>query len=133
MTRLSLTQHTVRCPLHDCTAGLQVRTYPNAAPSRRYRDVVACSLVPATPSTGWSRRGYFSDVAPPVSYVDAGDWSPGHPGELACSKPCLGILNAAEPGALGDLRCGSGVSDGLELARQTQSPGMMRTVWLHSI
>jgi hypothetical protein len=72
-------------------------------------------------------------VAPPVSYVDAADWRPGHPTAIACSKPCLGILNAAEPGALGDLRCSSGVSDGLELARNTLSPGMMRTVWLHSV
>jgi hypothetical protein len=42
------------------------------------------------------------------------------------------VLNAAEPGAGEPVRCTSGVSDALELARQTQSPGIMRALWFYS-
>jgi hypothetical protein len=30
------------------------------------------------------------------------------------------------------VRCTSGVSDALDLARQTQSPAMMRVLWFYS-
>jgi len=43
------------------------------------------------------------------------------------------VLNAAESGAAAALRCASGVSDGLELVRQTQSPAMNWVVWTLSL
>jgi hypothetical protein len=131
MKRLALTHHTVRCPLEDRTASLTVRTDPDGYPSRRHRDVAACSLLPSTPIVPPSRSVYFSDVAPPVPYLCEIDPAPRHPVEVACSGRCLAVLNAAEPGAAETVRCTSGVSDGLELARQTQSPGIMRLLWFY--
>jgi hypothetical protein len=103
MKRLTLTQHTVRCPLDDRAANLTVRTDSNGYPSRRYLDVTACSLLPST------------------SFLP----------EVACPKRCLPVMNAAESGAAEPVRCTSGVSDSLELARQTQSPTIMRLLWFY--
>jgi hypothetical protein len=44
---------------------------------------------------------------------------------------CLAVLNAAEPDAAEPVRCTSGVNDGLELVRQTQSPAITRTLWFY--
>ena len=131
MKRATLTQHTVRCPLHGDAASLQVRTAADAAPSRRHRDVTACSLLTPMWFAPVARRAYFPDVPPPVSYLCDGG-SPRQATEV-CPKPCLGVLNAAEPGAAASLRCASGVCDGLELVRQTQSPAMTRVLWTHSV
>jgi hypothetical protein len=122
--RLTLTAQTVRCPLDGGTASMAVATDLDAAPSRRYRDVAACSLRPATPYVEASRIAYFADIVPILSYVGA-DPRPCHPGAVACSKPCLDTLNAAEPGSLLDSTSG----DALELARHTQTPSMMRVLW----
>jgi hypothetical protein len=132
MKRLALTQHTVRCPLEDRTASLTVRTNPDGYPSRRHLDVTACSLLPSTPFVPTAPRGYFSDVAPPLSYLREVDPAPRHSSGVACPKRCLAVLNAAEPAAAEPLRCTSGVSDGLELARQTQSPAITRVLWFYS-
>jgi hypothetical protein len=42
-------------------------------------------------------------------------------------------LNAAEPGAAEPVRCTSGIADGLELVRQTQSPVIAQVLWLYSV
>ena len=131
MRRLALTQQTVRCPLDDRPASLTVRTDPDGDPSRRHRDVIACSLRPSTSFAVPARRGYFSDVAPPVSYLCEATRSPRHSSKVECRRRCLAVLNAAEPGAAEPVRCTSGVNDALELARQTQSPGIMRLLWFH--
>jgi hypothetical protein len=130
MKRLALTQHTVRCPLEDSTASVTVRTDPDGYPSRRYLDVTGCSLLPSTSFALPARRSYFSDVAPAVPYLCEGDPGPHHTVEVGCSKRCLAVLNAAEPGAA-EVRCTSGVSDALELARQTQSPAITRLLWFY--
>jgi hypothetical protein len=130
MKRLALTSHTVRCPLEDRSASLTVRTDPDAAPSRRHRDVETCSLLPPTAFVPPARTGYFADVAPPVPYLRGCGPMPRHCSRVACGKACLAILNAAEPGA-GTVGCTSGVSDSLELARRTQSAGVLRVLWLH--
>jgi hypothetical protein len=132
MKRLALTQHAVRCPLEDRTAGVTVRTDPRGYPSRRHLDVTACSLRPSTSPFVPAWSGYFADVAPPVQYLHEFDPAPRHSSEVACPKRCLAVLNAAEPGAAEPARCTSGVSDALELARQTQSPAIMRLLWYHS-
>jgi hypothetical protein len=132
MQRLALEQHTVRCPLEDSTASVTVRSDPDGYPSRRHLDVTACSLRPSTAFVPPARRGYFSDVPPPVSYLQEVDPVPHHSPEVACSKRCLAMLNAAEPGAAEPVRCTSGVSDGLELVRQTQSPAITRLLWFYS-
>lgn len=123
MKRLALTQHTVRCPLDDRTASLTVRTDPGGCPSRRHLDVTACSLRPSTSSVLLARSGVqdFCEV----------DLAPRHSSEVACPGRCLAILNAAEPGAAEPVRCTSGVSDALELARRTQSPAVMRLLWFY--
>jgi hypothetical protein len=127
MKRLALTQQTVRCPLEDCTASLTVRTALDGAPSRRHRDVAVCSLRPPTPFVPLATSGYFPDLAPPTRYFCDVDPTPRHAYEVTCSKPCLAILNAAEPGAAEVHERTSG--DALDLARQTQSPAMMRVLW----
>ena len=129
MKRLALTQQTMRCPREDRTACLTVRTDPDGCPSRRYHDVAACSLLPSTPFVPPPSRAYFSDPAPLVPYVRECDPTPRHSLEVACPRPCLAILNAAESGAVEPLRCTSGVNDSLELARQTQSPAIQRLLW----
>jgi hypothetical protein len=131
MKRLALTQHTVRCPIEDRTASLTVRTDPGGYPSRRHLDVAACSLLPSTSFVPLSRSGYFSDVAPPMRYLCEPDPAPRHSSKVACPRRCLAVLNAAEPGAE-PVRCTSGVSDALDLARQTQSPAMRRVLWFYS-
>ena len=128
MRRLALTQHAVRCPLDDCAARLTVRTDPSAYPSRRHLDVAACSLLPSTSFATPARSRYFSDVGPSVPYLCEVDPTPCHSLEVACPKPCLAVLNAAEPA-----RCTSGVSDGMELVRRTQSPAIMGLLWLYGV
>lgn len=63
--RLTLTQHTLRCPEHDCRASVAVRTDPIADPSGRYVDVTACSLRPAMWFVPPVRKVYFADMSPP--------------------------------------------------------------------
>ena len=133
MRQLALTQHTVRCPLQDVTASLTVRTDPGGYPSRRHLDVTACSLLSSTSFVPPTRIGYFSDVAPPVGYFCTVDPAPYHSLEVACRKRCLAVLNAAESGAAQPVRCTSGVSDSLELVRQTQSLAITRLLWFYSV
>jgi hypothetical protein len=131
MKKRTLTQHAVRCPLEARVASVTVRTNPGGYPSRRHLDVTACSLRPPAVFVPPARRGYFSDVAPPLSYLCGVDASARHSSGVACAKRCLAVLNAAEPGAA-RVGCTSGVHDSLELARQTQSPAIMRCVWFYS-
>jgi hypothetical protein len=132
MKRLIPTQHTVRCPLEDRPASVTVRTNPGGCPSRRHRDVTTCSLLPSTPFVPPPRAGYFSDMPDvPVTYVREVDSTPRHPVGVSCSKRCLAVLNAAEPGAGEPRRCTSGVSDALELIRQTQNPAITRLLWFY--
>lgn len=128
--RLTRTRHTVRCPMHDDPAGLTVLTDAAASPSCRHVDVTACSLQPATAFTPSARKVYLADIAPPDAYLEAVGLGPLHLDEVACGKRCLQVLNAAESGAQ-PVRCTSGVSDALELVRQTQSPAITRVLWLH--
>ena len=131
MKRLALTQHTVRCPLDDCAASVAVRTNPSGYPSRRHLDVAACSRLPSTSFVPPARSRYFSDGGPPVPYLCEVDSAPCHSLEVSCPKPCLAALNAAEPGAAEPVRCTSGMSDGMELVRQTQSPAITRLLWFY--
>src|SRR4029453_12385959 len=72
MKRLVITRHTMRCPLDEATATLAVRTNPTGAPSRRYRDVVSCSLRPPTPYMPLPMIGYVPELPPPLSYFREG-------------------------------------------------------------
>jgi hypothetical protein len=131
MKRLAFTQQTVRCPLEDRTASLTVRTDPGGRPSRRHLEVTACSLLPSAPFVPPARSGYFSDLAPPVPYLCEVDAAPRQSLGVACQRRCLAVLNAAESGAAEPVRCTSGVNDGLELVRQTQSPTITRMLWFY--
>jgi hypothetical protein len=133
MRRLTLTQHTVRCPLDDCAASLTLRTNPNGHPSRRYLDVAACSRLPSPSFVPPATSRYFFDVGPAVPYLCEADPAPCHSLKVSCAKPCLAALNAAEPGAAEPVRCTSGLHDGMELVRQTQSPAITRLLWFYSV
>jgi hypothetical protein len=127
--RLTLTPQAVRCPVNDCPATLAVRTDPNAHPGRRYVDVTACSLLPATSLAQPGRTAYFPDGE---AYIHDGRQAP-RSTEVACAKRCLPVLNVAETCFAGMPIGGtSGAGDSMELARQTQSPAMMRQLWFHN-
>jgi hypothetical protein len=130
---MELTQHTMRCPLEECSATVTVRTDPEGYPSRRHLDVTACSLRPSTSFVPPVRHTYCSDLAPLTSYACDVEATPCHSVEVACAKPCLRVLNAAEPGAAELVRCTSGASDGLELVRQTASRAMTQLLWFYSL
>jgi hypothetical protein len=129
MERPAPTQHTLRCPKYDCGADLTVRTNSDAPPSRRHLDVVSCSLLPSASFLPPTRTAYFAGMDPALPYLSGSDWTPCHSAEVACSTPCLAVLNAAECGAAEPVRCTSGVSDALEMARQVQSPALTRVMW----
>lgn len=130
--RLILTSQTLRCPVHDCRAALSVRTDSIASPGRRYVDVSACSLLPATSLVPPVETAYLPDVLLFGPHVREASQVPHHSSEVACPKRCLHVLNAAECALAQPIRCTSGTSDSLELARQTQSPAMIRQLWFHS-
>jgi hypothetical protein len=131
MKDLALTQHTVRCPLEDIPASLTVRTDLEASPASRHREVVSCSLLPCASFVPPARKAYFADMPPLVPYLCEVDSTPIHSSEIRCSKRCLALLNAAERGAAEALQCTSGFADSFELARQTQSPALMRLLWTY--
>jgi hypothetical protein len=127
----TLTQHTVRCPLGDGTASLIVVSDPDASPACRHREVVSCSLAPSETFTPAPRQGYFPDLTPLMSYWREADPAPIQAAGVSCGASCLAVLNAAEPGAAEPAGVTSGACDSLELARRTQSPAMMRVIWLY--
>ena len=129
--RLTVTSETLRCPVHGHVAAVGVRTDPVARSGYRYRDVATCSLLPTIAFVPPARAGYFPDAWPGGPYVREASQPPCHASELACSKRCVQVLNAADR-VVAPLQCTSGVADGLELARQTQSPAMVRQLWFHS-
>ena len=131
--RLTVTQQTMRCPVHDCRVNLAVRTDPVPHPRRRYVDVTGCSLFPAVTAGPAPRTGYFPGVSPYLPFLYEVNPAPQYGEEPACAKHCLEVLNAAEGSAPArPIHCVSGTSDAMELARQTQEPGMMRQIWFHS-
>src|SRR5262249_32927450 len=105
MKRLALTQHTMRCPLYDCSARLTVCTDSNGYPSRRHLDVAACSLRPSTSFVPPARTAYFPGGEPPVPYTYEISRTPCHSTKVECPKRCLPVLNAAESGAAEPVRC----------------------------
>lgn len=130
--RLTLTQHTLRCPVYGSRASLAVRTDSIAYPSRRNVDVAGCSLLPVTSFVLPTRTASFSDVSLPEPYLYEVSQGPHHSDQVRCPKRCLSVLNAAESGARAEpIRCTSGVSDSLELVRQTQGSAIARVLWYH--
>lgn len=128
--RLTLTPQAVRCPVNDCPATLAVRTDSIAHAGRRFVDVTACSLLPATSLAQPARTAYFPDGE---AYIYDDSQAPRHSTEVACPKRCLPVLNVAETCFAGmPIGRVSGAGDSLELARQTQSPAMMRQLWFHN-
>lgn len=91
-----------------------------------------CSLRPLTSFVPPVRRAYFTDLAPLMSYICAVVANPCR-SPVACAKPCLRVLNAAEPSAAEPAPCTSGVSDGLELVRQTAGPVVARLLGLYGL
>jgi hypothetical protein len=133
LRRLRITQEDMRCPLHDCRARLAVQTDTTAHPWRRYVDVTACSLLPSMSFVPPARAACFSDMSACEPYFYDITPSPRHSAEVACPKHCLYALTAADAGvSAAPIRCTSGISDGLELVRQTQNPRITQLLWFHS-
>lgn len=121
-----LAQETLRCPLYDCRATVEVRTDPHALAGHRFRDVTACSLLPPPTEAPPARAVYFSDVAPCRPYLYDVQEAPPLSQRIGCSKHCLAVLSAAEAGAESTLPL---AGDAWELARRTQRPSAMRAFW----
>jgi hypothetical protein len=91
----TVTQHTVRCPLHDCPATIIAYDRPGARRGWYYRDVLACSLLPQG-AMACTRQA----AAPPetphegLSMWNRGWYSSGVP-RVPCSKDCLSTLGTA--------------------------------------
>jgi hypothetical protein len=131
--RLTLTEQTVRCPAYDEEATLAVRTDPLGCPARRHVGVATCSLLPSAPYVPPAQTAYLADMVAAGTYPYEVDTTPRHAVEVRCPKLCLPLLNAGESGPQAEpIRCSSGMADSLELARQTQSPAIMRLLWYHS-
>jgi hypothetical protein len=92
MKQRAITQHTLRCPLYDCTARVTVRTDFNGCPSRRHSDVLSCSLLPSMAFVPPAANAYFPDMEPPEPYTHKIYPTPLHSTELACPKRCLPVV-----------------------------------------
>src|SRR5215813_1806621 len=95
---MELTQHTMRCPLEECSATVTVRKDPDGYSSSRHLDVTARSLRPSTSSVLPARRAHLPDATPPVSYVREADPTPYHSLPVECAKPLLGGLECRQAG-----------------------------------
>lgn len=132
-SRLTSVGQRLCCPVHECEALVTVRADLGAQTGHRYVDVAACSLLPVTPIAVPATMACSWDVPAAGRYVREVSHAPHHATAVACSKPCLPVLNAAEHWRpVEPLQCASGVADGLELVRQSQGPAMMQLVWFHS-
>jgi hypothetical protein len=92
MKQRAITQHTLRCPLYDCTASLTVRTDFNGCVSARHLDVLSCSLLPSMAFVPSAANAYFPDMEPPEPYTHNIYPTPLHSTGLACRKRCLPVV-----------------------------------------
>ncbi len=118
--RLVDTHHGVRCPRDDSQAQVTVRTDPGAQSCRQYLRVTTCSLL-SNPAVALPERiAYLSDSPPFNVRLEPARSHPVHATEVACPQHCVFVLNAtAVSAARPPVACTSGVSDSIELARQT--------------
>lgn len=91
----AMTSHTVRCPLHACSAKVAVYTRQRPHNRPRFVDVVSCSFLPHTRTPGVQRR-----IAVPDFPTNIYAWEPVSDASeapvVSCSKRCLGTLAAAQ-------------------------------------
>ena len=132
---LTLTRHTVRCPLYDCQARVVVRTNPLAQPRRQHVDVAACSLHPETLVTPLERIVFVTDSSYDKPYLQAPGRYPRYTPGVLCRKNCLAILNkTADSCAIQPVHCTSETNNGPDLAQQaTHNLAMTQALWFHSI
>lgn len=133
--RCVLTRHTVRCPSHDLSATLVVRTDLGTRRGRRYIDVTACSLLPEQPVEIPARRARVPDLVAYEVYCQRAEPSRRYSAHVPCRRHCLYILNGITNAChRHPLSCTSGTHDSSTLVQQVvANPGMACALWYHSV
>lgn len=120
--RLVDTHHGVRCPRHDSQAHVTVRTDAGAQSCRQYLHVTTCSLLSDAAVALPERTAYFPDFPPYKVRLEPARSHPVHATAVSCPQDCVFVLNETAVCAAGPpVACTSGVSDSIELVRQTVS------------
>ena len=134
-SQLPLTVQSVRCPLHDCTADMTVRTDPQAHANRQYVDVATCSLLSDAAVALPERTAYLPDSPPCKVRLEAARSHPVYSTGVTCRQSCLSVLNAAAPAVTPQpLECTSGAADGIDLVRQVAHyPTDSQLLWYSSL
>ena len=132
---LTLTRHTVRCPLYDGQATIVVRTNPLAQPRRQHVDVASCSLYPEALVTLPDRMVAATDGSYDKQYPQEPGRYPRYTLGVPCRTNCLAILHkAAYSCAIQPVCCTSAAPHGPDLAQQaTHNPAMTQALWFYSI
>ena len=118
--RLVDTHHGVRCPRYETQAQVTVRTDPGAQSCRQYLRATTCSLLPDATVALPERIAYFPDFPPYKVRSGPARSHPVHATEVSCPQHCVLVLNqAAVCSAVPPVACTSGVSDSIDLVRQT--------------
>jgi hypothetical protein len=131
--RLQVTQHNVRCPLHDCRANVAVRTDPDARSRHQFAGITTCSLLSHAAVALPERTAYLSDFPPYKVRLEAARSYPVYAAEVSCPQHCVLVLNESSVSVVSQpVECVSGVSDAIELAAQTvRSPRISRLLWYY--
>jgi hypothetical protein len=126
--RLVDTRHRVRCPRNDSQAHVSVRTDPQAPSCRQYLRVTTCSLLSNAAVALPERIAYLPDSPSYRVQLEPARSHPVYTTEVACPQDCVFVLNEATVAtALPPVTCTSGMSDSIDLIRQTmRNPRMSR-------
>jgi hypothetical protein len=107
---------------------VSVRTDPEAQSCRQYLRVTTCSLLSNAAVALPERIAYLSDSPSYRVQLEPARSYPVHTTEVSCPQDCVFLLNeAAVATALPPVTCTSGMSDSIDLVRQTiRNPRMSR-------
>jgi LPXTG-motif cell wall-anchored protein len=132
--RLHITDHDVRCPLHDCQAQVAVRTDPRAQSCQQYVDVTTCSLLSDAAIALPERTAHLADFPPYPLRLDVAPSYPVYASEVRCPQHCVIVLNeAAVAVASQPVEDTSGADHAIELAaRAVRNPRIARLLWYYS-
>lgn len=131
--RLVDTSHDVRCPVDDSPAHVTVRTDPRAQSCRQHLRVTTCSRLSEATAARPERTAYLSDIPPHRMSPEPTREHPVLATEVSCRQDCVFVLNEIAVCAEGPpVECGSGVSDSIDLVRQTvRNPRISRLLYYY--